>query len=59
MPPHGLLLLLAHKYGEGSGMRVIDDLKLNHNRVIAKAYVQNVADAVAAERDGQGRAVEL
>ena len=48
VPPHGLLLLLAHKYGEGSGMRVIDDLKLNHNRVIAKAYVQNVADAVAA-----------
>ena len=39
---------LAHKYGEGSGRRVIDDLKLNHNRVIAKAYVQNVADAVAA-----------
>ena len=29
-------------------MRVINDLKLNHNRVVAKAYVQNVADAVAA-----------
>lgn len=39
---------LAHKYGEGSAMRVINDLKLNHNRVVAKAYVQNVADAVAA-----------
>lgn len=44
----GFAMQLAHKYGEGSGMRVIDDLKLNHNRVIAKAYVQNVADAVAA-----------
>ena len=39
---------LAHKYGEGSAMRVINDLKLNHNRVVAKAYVQNVAGAVAA-----------
>ncbi len=39
---------LAHKYGEGSAIRVIEDLKLNHNRAIAKAYVQTVADAVAA-----------
>jgi hypothetical protein len=39
---------LAHKYGEGSAIRVREDLRLNHNRVIAKAYVQTVADAVAA-----------
>ena len=30
------------------------DLKLNHNRAVAKAYVQTVADAVAAERDAEG-----
>jgi len=39
---------LAHKYGEHSAIRVREDLRLNHNRVIAKAYVQTVADAVAA-----------
>jgi hypothetical protein len=39
---------LAPKYGEGSAIRVREDLRLNHNRVIAKAYVQTVADAVAA-----------
>jgi hypothetical protein len=39
---------LAHKYGEGSAIRVREDLRLNHKRVIAKAYVQTVADAVAA-----------
>src|SRR4028119_1647601 len=39
---------LSHKYAEGSAVRVLEDLKLNHNRAIAKAYVQNVAEAVAA-----------
>ncbi len=39
---------LSHKYAEGSAGRVLDDLRLNHNRAIAKAYVQTVADAVAA-----------
>jgi hypothetical protein len=39
---------LAHKYGEQSAIRVREDLRLNHNRVIAKAYVQTIADAVAA-----------
>jgi hypothetical protein len=39
---------LAHKYGEQSAIRVREDLRLNHNRVIAKAYIQTVADAVAA-----------
>ena len=59
VPPHGLLLLLAHKYDEGSAIRVVEDLRLNHNRVIAKAYVQTVADAVAAVAMGFGGAVEL
>lgn len=39
---------LAHKYAEGSAARVVEDLRLNHNRAVAKAYVQTVADAVAA-----------
>ena len=39
---------LSHKYAEGSAVRVVEDLKLNHNRAIAKAFVQTVADAVAA-----------
>ena len=38
---------LSHKYAEGSAGRVVEDLRLNHNRAIAKAYVQTVADAVA------------
>ena len=42
------LLLLAHKYGEGSAGRVVEALRLNHNRAVAKAYVQTVTDAVAA-----------
>ena len=39
---------LTHKYAEGSASRVVKDLRLNHNRAVAKAYVQTVADAVAA-----------
>ncbi len=39
---------LSHKYAEGSALGVVEDLKLNHNRAIAKAFVQTVADAVAA-----------
>ncbi len=39
---------LAHKYAAHSAIRVREDLRLNHKRVIAKAYVQTVADAVAA-----------
>jgi hypothetical protein len=38
---------LSHKYAEGSALRVVEDLRLNHNRAIAKAFVQTVADAVA------------
>lgn len=37
-----------YKYAEGSASRVVEDLRLNHNRAVAKAYVQTVADAVAA-----------
>lgn len=48
VPQPDLRLQLSHKYAEGSAMRVVEDLKLNHNRAIAKAYVQNIADAVAA-----------
>ena len=40
--------MLAHKYGEGSAARVILHLIQNHNRAIARAYVQTIADAVAA-----------
>lgn len=39
---------LSHKYAEGSALRVVEDLRLNHNRAITKAFVQTVADAVAA-----------
>ncbi len=38
---------LSHKYAEVSAQRVVEDLKLNHNRAITKAFVQTVADAVA------------
>lgn len=43
-----LAMLLSHKYAEGSAIRVVEDLRLNHNRAITKAFVQTVADAVAA-----------
>lgn len=39
---------LSYKYAEKSAGRVVEDLGLNHNRAVAKAYVQTVADAVAA-----------
>ncbi len=39
---------LSHKYAEASALRVVEDFRLNHNRAIAKAYVQTTADAVAA-----------
>ena len=43
-----LAMQLSHKYAEGSAASVVKDLRLNHNRAVAKAYVQTVADAVAA-----------
>lgn len=43
-----LAMQLSHKYAEVSAASVVKDLRLNHNRAVAKAYVQTVADAVAA-----------
>ena len=42
-----LAMQLSHKYAEASARRVVEELRLNHNRAVAKAYVQTVADAVA------------
>ena len=39
---------VAHKYAEFGSARVITDLAENHGREVARSYVQNVADAVAA-----------
>lgn len=47
-PHRASRMQLSHKYAEGSAASVVKDLKLNHNRAVAKAYVQTVADAVAA-----------
>src|SRR5215472_12156199 len=40
--------MVAHKYAEFGSARVITDLEENHGRKIARSFVQNVADAVAA-----------
>ena len=40
--------MIAHKYAEFGSARVIADLEENHGRVVARSFVQNVADAVAA-----------
>lgn len=39
---------VAHKYAEFGSARVIADLAENHGREVARSFVQNVADAVAA-----------
>lgn len=39
---------LSHKYAEFGAGRVCEDLALCHNRKIAKSFVQNTADMVAA-----------
>ncbi|QDV36276.1 ISKra4 family transposase [Tautonia plasticadhaerens] len=39
---------LAHKYAEFGSARVIADLAENHGRQVARSFVRNVADAVAA-----------
>lgn len=39
--------LIAHKYAEFGAARVTTDLAENHGRAVAKAFVQDVADAVA------------
>ena len=38
--------MLSWKYSDAGSTRVIHDLRTNHNRVIARSYLQNVADAV-------------
>ena len=40
--------MVAHKYAEFGAARVLEDLSENHGRVVAKAFVQDVADAVAS-----------
>ena len=40
--------MIAHKYAEFGAARVLEDLAENHGRKVAKAFVQDVADAVAS-----------
>src|SRR4051812_7553663 len=40
--------MVSHKYAEFGSSRVIEDLRENHGRTVARSFVQNVADAVAA-----------
>jgi hypothetical protein len=40
--------VVSHKYAEFGAGRVLEDLAQNHGRRVAKAFVQDVADAVAA-----------
>jgi len=39
---------ITHKYAEFGSSRVICDLENNHGRTMARSFVQNVADSVAA-----------
>src|SRR4051812_17001164 len=39
--------MVSHKYAEFGSARVIKDLAENHGRVVARCFVQDVADAVA------------
>ncbi len=40
--------MIAHKYAEFGSGRVTIDLEENHGRKVARSFIQNVADAVAA-----------
>ncbi len=40
--------MISHKYAEFGSSRVIRDLEANHSRPVARSFVQNVADSVAA-----------
>jgi hypothetical protein len=40
--------MIAHKYAEFGASRVLVDLEENHGRRVARSFVQNVADTVAA-----------
>ena len=40
--------MVSHQYAEFGSSRVIEDLRENHGRTVARSFVQDVADAVAA-----------
>src|SRR3954462_11631815 len=40
--------MVSHKYAEFGSARVIKDLAENHGRVVARCFVQDITDAVAA-----------
>jgi hypothetical protein len=39
---------ISHKFAEGASTQVQKDLAANHNRTVARSFLQNVADAVGA-----------
>ena len=39
--------MITHKYADANAARVLEDLAQNHGRKVAKAFIQDVADAVA------------
>jgi hypothetical protein len=39
---------ISHKFAEGASTQVQKDLEENHNRKVARSFLQNVADAVGA-----------
>jgi hypothetical protein len=39
---------ISHKFAEGASTQVQRDLAANHNRTVARSFLQNVADAVGA-----------
>src|SRR3954451_3898876 len=48
--------VLSHKYAEFGSSRVIEDLRENHGRTVARSFVQNTADRVAAAAMAKGEA---
>ncbi len=39
---------ISHKYAEMSSVRVVNDLKENHGRSVARSFIQNLADTVGS-----------
>ena len=39
---------ISHKYAEMSSVRVAEDLKENHGRVVARSFIQNLAEMVGS-----------
>ena len=39
---------ISHKFAESASTQVQEDMRENHNRDVARSYLQNVADAVGA-----------